>query len=106
MSTAPEGYRFGSDGTLRCEAGSTTLPTLCGWHEDHHWCEACLGFYGMPHDLYSCHTRQRIEGLILPGSSRPNLIGCACRFCVTWRLLGYDAACRVAMKKSLDIPEE
>lgn len=91
-TTAPDGYRLDSVGDLRCEPGSATLPTLCEWHTDHHWCDACEGFYGIPHDLRGCHTMQRREGVILPGSTRPQPGQCACRWCKTWAKLGYERA--------------
>lgn len=87
-----EGYRLGSDNTPRCSPGMKELPTLCEWHDNHYWCDACDGYYGIPHDLYGCHTMQKLEGVILPGSTRPQVNHkCACRFCTIWSDSGYDA---------------
>lgn len=88
----PDGYVQGSGGILRCLPGSTTPPHLCEWHAEHHWCTECQGFYGIPHSDYSCHMHQAVHGLILPGSSRPDPLNCACRFCKTWKASGHAAA--------------
>lgn len=93
ITTPPPHYRFGSDGTLRCDAGSPELPILCEWHDDHYWCDACKGYYGVPHDLMGCHTMQHVQGTILPGSTRPRPDGqCACAWCRTWTKHGYAEA--------------
>jgi len=104
-STPPPNYRFGSDGTLRCEAGSPEMPTLCEWHSEHHWCDACEGHYGVIHDLFGCHTMQRVQGIILPGSSRPRPDGqCACRWCQTWLKHGYEFAAELFPRFSRNAP--
>ena len=61
------------DGSLRCKPGNARLPRKCSWHPEHHWCETCEGFYGVPHD--NIH-----EG----PSAHPttNAHQCACRPCV------------------------
>lgn len=73
---APAGYRQATDGSLRCQPGATTIPTECEWHPDHHWCDYCLGYYGVPHEE-SMHRGLKQHPL---GSS--DVRSCVCRFCI------------------------
>lgn len=55
----------------QCEAGQFDQPIGCERHRDHHWCEFCLGFYGVPHD-----------GIHEYPTAHPRGAGrCACRPC-------------------------
>ena len=57
---------------LRCAAGQVLEPFGCERHQTHHFCTACAGWYGVPHDRIhsgpSAHPR---------GGGRD----CACRPC-------------------------
>lgn len=77
MSTteAPEGYFVASDGTLKCQPGAPLLPVNCKWHAEHHWCEYCLGYYGVPHDE-SMHKGSGQHPL-----GNRDVRSCVCRFC-------------------------
>lgn len=33
-----------------CDAGQPVEPYGCERHSEHHWCDTCRGFYGVPHD--------------------------------------------------------
>lgn len=66
----------------RCKPGRKTIDRKCTWHSDHHWCEACEGYYGVPHDA-GCHSR---------GNQSHSIRGCACRYCEVYRTDGAEAA--------------
>ena len=54
----------------RCKAGQQDEPTACTWHNPHHWCSWCKGWYGVPHNFD--HDKHMAE---------PSFFGdhCACR---------------------------
>jgi hypothetical protein len=64
------------DDYRRCTPGRKTVDRSCNAHPVHHWCAACEGFYGVPHD-YGCHTKEVKAGR----GTNPNPGQCACRFC-------------------------
>lgn len=67
---------------VRCQAGQRTEPVGCERHGEHYRCEACDGWFGVPHD-YGCHTKD--PGGLCPGNTPPRLTTgsdrCACTYC-------------------------
>jgi hypothetical protein len=65
----------------RCNPGEPRDPSLwCRRHSGHHYCETCLGWYGVPHDIVhgdSPHSYPHPRGT-LSGQ-------CACRPCRVYR---------------------
>lgn len=60
---------------IRCEPGETTYPTNCERHSEHHWCNTCEGYYGVPHDG-GIH-----EGPFAHPNQFSDFRQCACRKC-------------------------
>lgn len=57
---------------LACFAGQPRKPTRCDRHHEHHWCDVCEGYYGVPHD--DCH-----------GDGHTPQRHCVCRPCREFR---------------------
>jgi hypothetical protein len=74
VSAEPRYHRPRADGILRCRPGGTSRPTRCGWHVEHHWCDTCEGWYGVPHD--GIH-----QGPDAHPQTLSKAVGCACRPC-------------------------
>lgn len=45
-----EYYKPGPHGWKKCKPGNKVRPAVCDYHTEHHWCDVCEGFYGVPHD--------------------------------------------------------
>jgi hypothetical protein len=57
-----------------CVAGQRTFPDAWTWH-NHHWCNTCEGWYGVPHD--GIHAGPDAH----PHAALHNPRQCACRPC-------------------------
>lgn len=65
-----------------CTPGARRLDRACTRHHTHYWCDACDGWYGVPHDG-RCHTADPFN--LIPGHTSGPEPGCACRACRTVR---------------------
>ena len=65
---------WGGDMEWQCEAGQLDRPIGCQRHREHHWCEPCKGYYGVPHDSIHEGFRRHPRGGISD-------LQCACRPC-------------------------
>jgi hypothetical protein len=89
---------------IRCVAGQTDYPSDCTRHSSHHWCEACAGYFGIPHyehKVWRCHS-----GIVMhdPKTWERPSGHCACTFCRTVALIGFEAA-YTAFRTSALTPE-
>lgn len=76
---------------IRCTAGQAIKPTDCERHNEHYWCEWCVGYFGVPHNG-RCHTAEVRSDFHIVGIGSPSPGQCACSYCRTWRNDGYRVA--------------
>lgn len=92
---APQPMRLDPDGRKACHPGEPVDPgRRCQRHHEHHYCESCDGWYGVPHDT--------IHGQVTWQTAHPGRDSdqCACRVCRTFRAMSFDD--RTAVYAALD----
>lgn len=81
-----------------CVAGQDWNPDgHCAWHRLHYLCDACGGWYGVPHEPGYCHSMQALlffrgRRQLGPGVTRPDPGNCACAYCKIAAREGLNAA--------------
>ena len=58
----------------RCAPGLDEIDEACNAHREHHWCDACEGFYGVPHNVGGCHTMQQQRRTLPSGTDRKSVV--------------------------------
>jgi hypothetical protein len=70
---------WGGGQEWQCEAGQLDRPIGCERHAEHHWCDTCKGYYGVPHggDGFGIHDGPNAH----PNQFAFDRDQCACRPC-------------------------